>query len=542
MADGLSLLLEEKVEQGAISPIRVCHQAPGISHLLFADDTLLFFKADLSQSQAIKEVFGSYATSTGQLINPTKCSILFGNSLPIASRDAITNCLQIASTEFEDKYLGLPTPGGRMHKGRFQSLRERIWKKILQWGENYLSSGGKEVLIKAVIQAIPVYVMGIFKLPESVCEDLTSLTRNFWWGAEKGKRKTHWKAWKSLTKSKSLGGLGFKDIRLFNQALLARQAWRLIDNPDSLCARVLKAKYYPNGSIVDTSFGGNASPGWQAIEHGLELVKKGIIWRIGNGRSVRVWQDPWLPRDLSRRPITPKNNCRIKWVADLMLDNGMWDANKINQIFLPVDVEIILKLRTSSRDEEDFIAWHPDKLGNFSVRTAYRLAENWAKEEASSSSSDVNIRKAWELLWKCNVPSKVKIFTWRATSNCLPTWDNKKKRNLEISDTCVICGMEKEDTMHALCRCPQAKHLWLAMKESNDLSLRMDDHLLGPSWLFNRLALLPDHEQPMFLMVLWRIWFVHNEIIHGKPSPSIEASQRFLQSYMKSLLEIKQHP
>lgn len=125
-----------------------------------------------------------------------------------------------------------------------------------------------------------------------------------------------------------------------------------------------------------TRFGGNASPGWRAIEHGLELVKKGIIWRIGNGRSVRVWRDPWLPRDLSRRPITPKNNCRIKWVADLMLDNGMWDANKINQIFLPVDAEIILKLRTSSRDEEDFIAWHPDKLGNFSVRTAYRLAEN----------------------------------------------------------------------------------------------------------------------------------------------------------------------
>lgn len=173
-----------------------------------------------------------------------------------------------------------------MHKGRFQTLQAKICKRVIQWGENYLSSGGKEILIKAVMQAIPVYVMGIFKLPDSVCEDLTRLTRNFWWGADNGRRKTHWRAWECLTKPKRNGGLGFKDIRLFNQALLARQAWRLIEFPDSLCAKVLKAKYYPHGSLIDTTFGPNASPAWRGIEHGLDLLKKGIIWRIGNGNAV----------------------------------------------------------------------------------------------------------------------------------------------------------------------------------------------------------------------------------------------------------------
>lgn len=109
-------------------------------------------------------------------------------------------------------------------------------------------------MIKTVAQAIPIYIMGVFKLPESVLEDLTRLTRNFWWGVENRKRKTHWIAWDKLTCSKDRGGMGFRDMKLFNQALLARQAWRLIEKPDSLCARVLKARYYPNGCLGDMVF------------------------------------------------------------------------------------------------------------------------------------------------------------------------------------------------------------------------------------------------------------------------------------------------
>jgi hypothetical protein len=77
-----------------------------------------------------------------------------------------------------------------------------------------------------------------------------------------------------LMKPKGQGGIGFRDLRVFNQALLARQAWRLIQFPDSLCARVLKAKYYPQRELIDTVFLGDASPTWRAIEHGLDLLKK----------------------------------------------------------------------------------------------------------------------------------------------------------------------------------------------------------------------------------------------------------------------------
>lgn len=374
VADGLSLLLEEQVNQGAISPVKVCRQAPGISHLLFADDTLLFFKENADQATKVKEVLNRYASGTGQQINPMKCSIMFGEVSPASTQQSIKDILQVVSPNFEDKYLGFPTPDGRMHKGRFQKLQDKIWKRIIQWGENFLSSGGKEILIKAVLQAIPVYVMGLFKLPDSMCEDLMKATRNFWWGANKGKQTTHWRSWDCLMKSKQSGGMGFRDMKLFNQALLARQAWHLLDSPDSLCARVLKAKYYPNGSIIDTCFTGNSSPGWKGIEHGLELLKKGIIWRVGNGHSIRIWRDPWIPRNFSRRPISGKGSCRLRWVSDLLDSDGLWDEHRVRHFFLPIDAEVILGIRTSRGRDEDFVAWHPDKFGSFSVRSAYKFA------------------------------------------------------------------------------------------------------------------------------------------------------------------------
>jgi hypothetical protein len=90
--------------------------------------------------------------------------------------------------------------------------------------------------------------------------------------------------------------MGFRDLKCFNQALLARQAWRLIQYPDSLCARVLKARYYPRGELIDTAFPGDAALTWRAIEQGLDLLKQGIISRVGDGSKIQVWRDSWIPR------------------------------------------------------------------------------------------------------------------------------------------------------------------------------------------------------------------------------------------------------
>jgi hypothetical protein len=96
-------------------------------------------------------------------------------------------------------------------------------------------------------------------------------------------------SWEKMTRPTSQGGIGFRDLRVFNQALLAREAWCLIQFPESLCARLLKAKYYTSANLLDTAFIKQASPTWHGIEHGLELLKKGTIWRIGFGTCVKIF-------------------------------------------------------------------------------------------------------------------------------------------------------------------------------------------------------------------------------------------------------------
>jgi hypothetical protein len=115
---------------------------------------------------------------------------MFGDACPQARRIEVKQMLQIEQETFESKYLGLPTPDGRMSRGKFQSLQAKLAKCLVEWDDNHKSQAAKEILIKAIAQAIPVYVMSVFKLPFGLCDELTKMIRRYWWGAENGKRRT----------------------------------------------------------------------------------------------------------------------------------------------------------------------------------------------------------------------------------------------------------------------------------------------------------------------------------------------------------------
>ena len=132
--------------------------------------------------------------------------------------------------------------------------------------------------------------MSCFWLLVGLCQDIKALTRRFWWGQWGDRRKIHWKKWEVLCKSKKERGMGFKDLCKFNEAMLAKQVWRLIHDEHSLFYKVFKAKYFPHGSIFEATVPSN-SYAWQSILRSRHLIEAGARWRVGDRHHVRIFID-----------------------------------------------------------------------------------------------------------------------------------------------------------------------------------------------------------------------------------------------------------
>jgi hypothetical protein len=174
-AEGLSSDLLHEEEIGGIEGIKVCRNAPSVSHLLFADDSLILLKADLNNAISLQQVLESYCANSGQLVSVAKSSIFFSPNTNVDVKVDICTALNINTEAISDKYLGLPAIVGVDRSDCFLHLVERVLQRIKGWKEKMLSIGGKEILIKAVIQSIPVYALSVFLLPKNICKKISNI-------------------------------------------------------------------------------------------------------------------------------------------------------------------------------------------------------------------------------------------------------------------------------------------------------------------------------------------------------------------------------
>jgi hypothetical protein len=152
-------------------------------------------------------------------------------------------------------------------------------------------------------------------------------------------------------------GMGFRDLHAFNLAMLAKQIWRFLCNPNSLCAQVLRAKYYPDGNLLNTGPKKGSSFTWQSIISGLQTFKRGHIWRVGNGQNIDIWKDHWVLGMPSREIDTLHGHVIFKKVSELIDPiSGEWDEAIIWDIFNPLDAQKVLEIPLSQNLEEDFVA------------------------------------------------------------------------------------------------------------------------------------------------------------------------------------------
>ncbi|XP_017635845.1 uncharacterized protein LOC108477876 [Gossypium arboreum] len=273
--------------------------------------------------------------------------------------------------------------------------------------------------------------------------------------------------------------MGFRDLWLFNKALLAKQVWRLLAQHGCLLAKVFKARYYPHSNVLSARIGSYPSFTWRSICSAKELIKDGLLWRIGNGEDVNIWNDPWLPG--------PGNN--------------------------RLSVQSISTTWTTVDQAQDTLVWRHDTTREYSIKSGYRalLTE---KSQCSKYKSAVidNNKNFYKLLWELQLPSKLKIYMWRLINDYVPHFTNLLKRRLCVDNACPLCKESPEDSDHLLWYCDIIRQLW---------------HFLNIPIALIRNTL--DCKNQVAL------WFKRNKAVHEGLKFSLQDILMFVQRYTQEL-------
>ncbi|KAK3230732.1 hypothetical protein Dsin_002613 [Dipteronia sinensis] len=286
--EGFSSRIRRAQYMGDIAGFKCGKRGPIISHLFFADDSLLFAKANDSNRVAVKRVLEDYTKALGQVVNFNRSTMCVSHSMLVTEDERLAAIVGVNLVSCHERYLSLPYFTGRSKRKLFSEIANRVWGKIKGWGERLLSVGGIEILIKAVIQSVLTYTMSLFRLLKGLISKIHPLCARFWWGSNGDKRKIHWCTWSRLCKSKMKWGLGFRDLKTFNKALLSKQCRRIFKNPESLVARILKKCYFLNDNLLEAS---KKSSTYNSMIWGKGLMEAGLRWRVGRSTSINIYND-----------------------------------------------------------------------------------------------------------------------------------------------------------------------------------------------------------------------------------------------------------
>lgn len=204
-AEGFSALIRKYERHKLITGCWVARGAPSVSHMFFADDSYLFVSATVKEAENVQEILSRFEMASGQSINYNKSSVFFSKNTIVDERDQICSVLNVGEADDTTTYLGLPNIIGRNKGVVLGFLKNKMTNRVHSWDGRLLSRGGRNVLIRNVLQSIPNYAMSVFLLPMGMCQDLEQLMAKFYWKSAKG-TGISWMCWDKMARSKEVGG------------------------------------------------------------------------------------------------------------------------------------------------------------------------------------------------------------------------------------------------------------------------------------------------------------------------------------------------
>ncbi|KAL5582506.1 hypothetical protein UlMin_014948 [Ulmus minor] len=302
-----------------------------------------------------------------------------------------------------------------------------------------------------------------------------------------------------------------------NEAILVKWGWDLLTGKNSQCLLFLQGKYLRTGSFKYVEALPTDSTFWKAIIESRDTLLRGACFQIGDGSSINIWEDPWVPKCRDFLPRAHPNHTRDAcMVKDLFSYFGHWDTRKVRSIFLPADASNILSIQLPIHPIRDYWCWLPASSGKFSARSFYLFVNNQRFAAASNIP-----KKIWLSIWNANILPRYKLLWWQIISNCLPTRTHLNRCFPAIDTHCPLCGQESETLIHLLLFCDIVKIIWF----SSPWNIRPDSLLVvAPADLISLLLQMEENlncgNLLLFASILFDlVWKSRNEVVHGRCSP-----------------------
>jgi hypothetical protein len=461
--EALSRMLDRAIDGGFLSGFQVGSEEANhlmVSHLLFADDTLIFCEADPDQILNLGFLLTWFEAISGLKVNLAKSEMVQVGDVPHVGE--LAGILGCSTSSLPMKYLGLPLGAKFKAKEIWNEVLEKMERQLAGWKRLYLSKGGRLTLIKSTLSNLPTYFLSLFSIPATVARRMEQLQRDFLWGGLGEEFKFHLVNWDSVCSPVQCGGLAVKNLRLYNKALLGKWLWRFGKERGALWRRLVEMKY---GSAVGgwctidvrTPYGVSL---WKFIRQGWGNFLQHLRFDAGNGVSIRFWHDVWCGEaalkesfpDLFRLARNKEalvaqymqvHNASTHWELDFIRPVQDWEMESLSSF-----LNLLYSVQVQSNNN-DKLCWKPTPQLGFKVSSYYEVLNR--REDYTFP---------WKSIWKPKVPSRVSFFVWVASLGKILTADNLRTWNIILVSWCCLCKADGETVDHLLLHCAFSKEVW----------------------------------------------------------------------------------
>ena len=493
--EGLSCLLDKAVSCGLLKVPTAGNIS--ISHIIFADDLLIFLKDDVASGRIVKKILDEFHSYSGLQLNASKSRVYIGAKC--RHKRAILEILQVPAGELPTPYLGLPLLSTSLKKSHCHPILHKIRKSIDSWRTRMLSRAGRLELIRSVLSSYSLYWSSSYLLPASFFKEMDKILSTFFWSGSNPISSLHMISWKKLCFPKSEGGLGLKCLVDWNRACCLKNLWDILTRRPTLWTDWVYNRYLRSKSIWAIQGATYNSWAWKGILSARHWIMHHISFTISNGVDTSFFYDPWI----NGKSIYSMYGDRVREALGVnhslpcasFITNGTWNLPPPTCPEMLTLWPLIEHIPLTAH-QHDSIQW---KHGTFSTKNVWGLIRHQEQKVVW-----------WKWAWKKPTVQKFSLTCFQAILHKLPTLDNLKKRGFQLASFCPLCYSASENEDHLFCTCPFSSEVWMEILHRLNITRRPKNTILEEiralQKAFHKDAFTTILARLLFRAYIWWIW------------------------------------